>query len=130
MGSESEHREIWLTGWTSKLRAVVVVTLIRDSTGAGLAEAKGCLDQLLAGTPVRLQLRDKERCSHFIKDATRLGVITDFSDQPGFVGGPSSHYWDVLAEAADDVWRDAAGCLVMRFEVESQSQSDAKRRRT
>jgi hypothetical protein len=128
MGSPSDHREIWLTGWTSKLRPVAVVTLIRDSTGAGLAEAKGCLDQLLAGNPVRLEFRDSERCSHFIQDATHLGVITDFCDQPGFVGGPNPRYWDALAEAADDVWRDPDGRLVMRFQVESQNQSDARGR--
>ena len=123
--------DVWLTGWTADLQKVSLVHLIRDSCGFGLKDAKGCLDDLLDGSPVKLVFGNAAAGLRFVDAAAGLGVVVRYGlpVDPEFEGGPESYLPDLLAEVADEVHRDEEGRLVITLKIEPEPEPPCESRR-
>ena len=69
-----EHLVI-LAGWKPGMVKISLVKMIRSSTGRGLAEAKSCVDEVLAGRSVILAFPTATDADKFCADAQRLGTL-------------------------------------------------------
>jgi ribosomal protein L7/L12 len=54
---------------------ISLTKLIRTATDSGLAEAKNCTDEVLAGKPVALNFPSADVADKFCADAQRLGAV-------------------------------------------------------
>ena len=71
--SVAEHLVI-LEGYKTEMLKILLTKLIRANTGKGLAEAKHCTDEVLAGEQVALTFATAANADAFCADAQRLGV--------------------------------------------------------
>jgi hypothetical protein len=69
-----EHLVI-LEGWKPGLLKISLTKIIRSSTGRGLADAKNCTDEVLAGRSVTLTFPTATDADGFCADAQRLGAL-------------------------------------------------------
>jgi hypothetical protein len=65
-----------LEGWKPEMLKVALTKLIRAKSGKGLAEAKQCTDDVLAGKPVTLPFATAADADIFSANAQQLGVLT------------------------------------------------------
>jgi hypothetical protein len=70
-----EHVVI-LDGWKPGMLKISLTKLIRSVTATGLAEAKHCTDEVLAGKPVTLTFAAAAEADEFCADAQQLGAVT------------------------------------------------------
>lgn len=65
--------KIELTGWVKGLQKISLTKLIRECAGYGLAAGKACVDDLLEGKTVVIEMPDAV-APRFMEEATMLGA--------------------------------------------------------
>jgi hypothetical protein len=63
-----------LQGWNPGLNKIQLNHVLREESGAGLADAKALVDRLLEGHEVRVVVADRDAADRLIRRAKEVGV--------------------------------------------------------
>ena len=74
-------KKVVITGWRYSLKKITLTQAIQVYTGLGLAAAKKCTDDLLAGKTVAFENLSDKSAKAFLEEIQGVGGIVELHDE-------------------------------------------------